>query len=248
MFAAAIQDRRAGADDGGVHDVAAPLELPSLSAIARRTVPHLLEATIGPAALFYVVLVRFGAGAAMVATLVWSYSALVRRLVRRERVPAILLLALGGLTARTAVGVLSGSAAMYFVQPVITTAVMAAVFLGSIAMGRPVVAALAVDFCPVGPEVTTRPGVMRLFRRLTVLWAGVHLATGAATLALLVSLPLPTFVLAKTVVCLAITGLGVAVTVVLALRTVHREGLVLAGSAPLLPFPLVPLALEPVAA
>jgi uncharacterized membrane protein len=221
------------------------VELPSLAAIARRTLPHLLEATIIPAALFYVVLVRFGTGAAMVATLAWSYSALVRRLVRKERVPAILLLAMGGLTARTAAGVLSGSAAMYFLQPVLTTVLMAAVFLCSLVVGRPVVAALAVDFCPVGPAVTTRPAVVSLFRRLTVLWAGVHLMSGAATLALLLSLPLPTFVLLKTVVCLAITGTGVAITVALALRTVRREGLVLAPSSVAVPFPL---AFEPVGA
>lgn len=234
-----------------MHDVAgAPLELPSLAAIARRGVPHLLEATIVPAALFYVVLVRFGAGAAMVATLAWSYTALARRLVRRERVPAILLLALGGLTARTLVGVISGSAAMYFVQPVVTAGAMGAVFIGSLVIGRPVVAALAVDFCPVGPEVTGRPGVRRLFRRLTVLWAGVHLATGAATLALLVTLPLPSFVLCKTVVCLGLTAAGVAVTVALALRTVRSEGLILAGAGSVArhPFPLGPLALDPIAA
>jgi hypothetical protein len=232
-----------------MHEVAAaPIELPSLGAIARRTVPHLLEATIIPALLFYVVLVKVGAGAAMVATLGWSYTALVRRLVRRERVPVILLLGLGGLTARTLVGVLSGSAAMYFVQPVLTTAVMAAVFLGSLVARRPVVGAMALDFCPIGPEVTSRPGVRRLFRRLTGLWAGVHVATGAATLALLVTLPLPSFVLAKTVVCLAITATGVAATVAMALRTVRAEGLVLAGSAPRTPFPLPVLALEPIAA
>ena len=231
-----------------MQDAAAPIELPSLVAIARRTVPHLLEATIVPAALFYVVLVRFGAGAAMVATLAWSYTALARRLLRGQRVPAILLLALGGLTARTAVGVLSGSAAMYFVQPVVTTGVMAAVFLGSIVVGRPVVAALAVDFCPVGPEVTTRPGVVRLFRRLTVLWAGVHVVTGAATLSMLLTLPLPAFVLYKTVACLALTGVGAGITVVMALRTVRAEGLVLAGSTAGRPFPLPSITLEPVAA
>ena len=231
-----------------MHDVAAPIELPSPGAIARRTVPHLLEATILPSLLFYVVLVRFGTGRAMVATLAWSYTALIRRLVCRERVPAILLLALGGLTARTAVGVLSGSAAMYFVQPVVTTGVMAAVFLGSIVAGRPVVAALALDFCPVGPEVTSRPGVRRLFRRLTCLWAGVHLATGAATLCLLVALPLPSFVLCKTVVCLAITAAGVALTVAMALRTVRAEGLLLAGTDPTARLALPPLALEPIAA
>lgn len=232
-----------------MHEVAAaPIELPSPGAIARRTVPHLLEATIIPALLFYVVLVRAGAGAAMVVTSAWSYAALVRRLVRRERVPVILLLGLGGLTARTLVGVLSGSAAMYFVQPVLTTAVMAAVFLGSLAVRRPVVAAMALDFCPIGPEVTSRPGVRRLFRRLTALWAGVHVATGTATLALLVTLPLPSFVLAKTVVCLAITAAGVTATVAMALRTVRAEGLVLAGSAPRPAFPLPVLALEPIAA
>jgi uncharacterized membrane protein len=130
---------------------------------------------------------------------------------------------------------------MYFVQPVITTAVMAAVFVGSLAVGRPVVAALAVDFCPVGPEVMARPGVTSLFRRLTVLWAGVHLTTGAATLALLLTLPLPTFVLCKTVVCLAVTGVGATITLVLALRTVRREGLVLAGSVLSRPLPLGPV-------
>jgi uncharacterized membrane protein len=231
-----------------VHGAAAPLELPSLAAIARRTVPHLLEATIVPAALFYVVLVRVGPGAAMVATLVWSYTALARRLVRRERVPAILLLALGGLTARTAAGVLSGSSAMYFLQPVLTTVVMAAVFLGSLVIGRPVVAQLAVDFCPIGPEVSARPGVTRLFRRLTVLWAGIHLTTGAATLGLLMVLPLPAFVLLKTVVCLAVTAVGAGITVALAMSTVRREGLVLARSTPASSFPRSPLALEPIAA
>lgn len=228
---------------------AAPLELPSLGAMARRTVPHLLEATILPALLFYVVLVRFGAGAAMVATLAWSYTALIRRLLRRDRVPVILLLGVGGLTARTLVGVLSGSAAMYFVQPVVTTGVMAAVFLGSLAVRRPVVAALALDFCPVGPEITARPGVRRLFRRLTALWAGVHVATGTATLALLVTLPLPSFVLVKTVVCLSITAAGAVATVAMALRTVRAEGLVLASSRAVTPFPLpAALALEPIAA
>lgn len=211
-------------------DAPGPAELPALGAIARRALPNLLEATLVPAALFYVVLVHVGPGAAMVATLAWSGGALGRRLTRHERVPSLLVLSLSGLAVRTAVGVASGSAALYFVQPVVTAVVMGLVFLGSLAVGRPLVAGLASDFCPLSPDVTSRPGVARLFRRLTALWAGVHLATAAVTLGLLTSLPLATFVAVKTAACLAITAAGVALTLSWSLRTVRSEGLVLATS------------------
>ena len=222
-------------------------ELPALSAIARRALPNLLEATLVPAVLFYVMLVHVGAGAAMVATFLWSGGALARRIVRGQRVPAILVLSLLGLTLRTVVGLASGSAALYFVQPVITATAMGVVFLASLRLGRPLVAGLASDFCPLSAEVAGRPAVTRLFRRLTVLWAGVHLATAAATLGLLVSLPLATFVAVKTAVCLAITAAGVAITVSAALRTVRSEGLVFAGASGGDPLGAPALAISPAA-
>jgi len=60
------------------------------------------------------------------------------------------------------------------------------------------------------------------------LWAGVHLLTAAATLGLLVSLPVPIFVLLKTVSGLGITCAAIVVTVSWALRTARREQLVFA--------------------
>lgn len=213
-----------------MHDASASGQLPALGAIARRALPNLLEASIVPAVLFYVVLVHVGAGAAMVATLVWSGGITLSRALHRERVPSLLLLSLVGLALRTLVGVATGSTVLYFVQPVLNAAVMGVVFLGSVVIGRPLVASLARDFCPLSAEVAGRAGVARLFRRLTLLWAGVHLATAAATLALLVSMPVTTFVAVKTAVCLAITACGVALTVAAALRTIRAEGLVLAGA------------------
>ena len=223
-----------------MRDALASAELPSLGAIARRALPNLLEATIVPAVLFYAVLVELGAGAAMVTTFAWSFGALVRRLSFGERVPSILVLSLVGLVLRTTVGVVSGSAALYFLQPVITAAAMGLVFLGSLAVGRPLIASLAADFCPLSADVARRPGVVRLVRRLTLLWAGVHLATAGATAALLVSLPLATFVAVKTAVCMAITAGGVVLTVSASLRTIRREGLVLAHpeGGDLLPVPV----------
>ena len=54
---------------------------------------------------------------------------------------------------------------------------------------------------------------MRLFRGLTLLWAGVHVVTSIATFAMLVSLPTATYVLLKTVACLSITVAAIVLTV-----------------------------------
>jgi len=197
-----------------------------LMAVGRRSLPHLLEATLIPAILFYVVMMTIGTGAAMVIVLLWTFGAVGRRLVRRKRVPGVLMLATIGLTVRTVVGVLSGSAFMYFIQPVATTVVLSGVFLGSALIGRPLIARLACDFCPMDSAIERRPAVVELFTGLTLLWAGVHLLNAATTFGLLVSLPLGTFVAIKTGASLAITFTAILFTISWAMRTARRENLV----------------------
>jgi hypothetical protein len=201
-----------------------------LLAVARRGLPNVVEATVAPAVLFFVVVTTIGAGAAMAAVLVWGCGAILRRVVRGQRVPTILMLATLGLTIRTVVGVLSGSTFAYFLQPVATTVVLAGVFLGSVVIGRPVIARLAHDFCPIAPELATRPAVIRLFAGLTLLWAGVHLVTAATTLGMLVSMPVAMFVAFKTIACLGITVSAIVLTVSWALRIVRSEQLVFASA------------------
>src|SRR5665213_3312069 len=145
-----------------------------LEAVGRRSLPSLIEATVVPAILFYVFFTTLGPTPAMLAVLLWSYGAVARRLLMGHGVPGILQLAVIGLTVRTVVGILSGTF-MYFLQPVATTLALALVFFGSLMFGRPMIARMASDFCPVAPEITTRPGVVRLFSGLTLLWAIVHL-------------------------------------------------------------------------
>jgi hypothetical protein len=201
-----------------------------LAVVGRRSLPSLIEATVFPAVLFYLCLVHIGAGVAMVAALSWSYGAVVRRLAFGGRVPAILFLATLGLTVRTVLG-LASSTFVYFLQPVMTTLVLAAVFFGSLCIGRPIIGKLAHDFCPMSPEIACRPSIKRLFGRLTLLWAGVHLLSAAATFALLISLSTPTFVLTKTLLSLGITCAAIVLTVSWAIRTARAENLVLAPLA-----------------
>ncbi len=203
---------------------------PVLLAVARRGLPNLFEATIVPAVLFFVLVMAIGPGVAMGAVLAWAYGAILRRMLRGERIPGILVLATLGLTVRTLVGLVSGSTFAYFVQPIATTVALAGVFVGSVLLGRPIIARLAHDFCPISAEVADRPAVAQLFAGLTVLWAGVHLLTAAATFGMLVSMPVATFVAVKTVACMSITVAAVVVTIFWALRIAHREQLVFAIS------------------
>jgi hypothetical protein len=201
-----------------------------LAVLARRSLPSLLEATVIPALLFYVCLVHIGATAAMLVVLSWSYGAVLRRLLSGRRIPAILILAVLGLTVRTLLGVMSGPF-IYFVQPIVTTLALAAVFFGSLLVGRPIIGHLASDFCPLTPEIASRPAIVRLFTGLTLLWAGVHLLTAATTFGLLVSLPTTTFVLLKTLVSLVITIAAIVLTVSWSIRTARSEQLVMARVA-----------------
>jgi hypothetical protein len=219
----------AGAHPRTTEDSGAALpKRPVLLAVARRGLPSLVEATIVPAVLFFVIVTTIGASAAMAAVLVWSYGAILRRILRSESMPAILILATMGLTIRTLVGLLSGSTFAYFVQPVATTVVLAVLFLGSVLIGRPVIARLADDFCPICPEVARRPGVVQLFTGLTILWAGVHVVTAVITLGMLVSLSVPMFVALKTIACLGVTVAAIVITIVWALRTARNEHLAFA--------------------
>jgi uncharacterized membrane protein len=164
--------------------------------------------------------------------LCWTFIAVGRRVARRQALPAILILATVGLTVRTLIALVSGSTFAYFIQPIGTTIVLAAVFGGSVIIGRPVIARFATDFCHLAPGIADRPRVVRLFRGLTLLWAGVHVVTSIATFAMLVSLPTATYVLLKTISCLSITIAAIVLTVSCAIRTARTENLMFATVAP----------------
>lgn len=200
-------------------------ELPRLRAIARHAVPNLIECTVIPTAIFSVGLHVAGFIPASVAALGWSYLMLVRRYVKRRRIPGLLMLTTLGLSVRTAVAVASGSAFIYFLQPITATALVGLTFLVSSLTRNPLVDRLAKDFCPLDAETAARPGVRRLFRRLTVLWAGVNLVNASVTCWLLLTEPVSMFVAVKPVSALLITWTGVFATVGWALRVARLEGL-----------------------
>src|SRR2546423_6384743 len=190
----------------------ARVEIPRLRTMARHALPHLIEATFIPLILFYAFLWTAGVWGALVAALVWSYAAIIRRAVTGQRIPGILVLGTLGITARTIAAFASGSTFIYFLQPSLTTVAIAGAFLLSVPAGRPLAERLAHDFVPLEPEVLRLPGVQRLFIRITLLWAFVNLANAIVSIVLLMSQPVGTFVAIKTVGGMVLVGAAVAMS------------------------------------
>ncbi len=207
-----------GLEGGGIR-------LPRLVSVGRHALPHVVEATLVPLALFYLVLWMFGDWPALMSALVWSLGAIACRVTWRRRVPGILILGTLTLTVRTGIALASGSIFVYFLQPIVVSALIALAFMFSLLLSQSLIGHLAADFCPLPSGVADRPRVRRLFRQLSVLWAILNLTTAAMTLWLLMSQTLPIFMLAKTATAFAIDAAGATATVCLALRVAKREGL-----------------------
>jgi hypothetical protein len=202
----------------------ATFEIPRLRTLARHAVPYLVEATFVPLALFYVSLWLLGVWGALTMALAWSYSALFRRLAVRQRVPGILLLGAVVLTARTGVALSTGSTFVYFLQPTLGTVLVATAFLVSVRTRRPLAERLAADFCPLPPSLLANDFVRRFFSQISLLWAFVNLANAALTIWLLVSQPLATYLMAKTIVSLTCTSLAIAASTAWFCHSMRRHG------------------------
>lgn len=219
-----VSDRRPDPGDHGWH--LHPSRWRVVKAVVTRLVPTIVEATLIPTVLFYVVLASTRELAvALLTGLAWSYAAVLRRLLRGRDVPALLILTSLGVTIRTIVFLCSGNAFVYFAQPILGTVVTSLVFGVSVLVGRPLIARFAGDFCTLSAEVSDHPAIARLFRRLTLLWAAVNLTSAAVSAVLLVTLPVGAFVGSRTVAIWAITSSGVVATIWESIRVARSEGL-----------------------
>ncbi len=199
---------------------------PGLSAVVRRVAVSITVACAVPAALFYSVLMLSGVWVAIGAALCWQYGALAWRAVTGRRTSGLLVFAAAVMTGRTLVSFMADSTFLYFLQPVVTDCLIGSAFLASLWASRPIVARLAGDFYPMTDDVADRPGIQRLFRVLTAMWALLYLGKGSLTLWLLLSQSTETFVLVKSVSVLAINIGAAAATIAIATAVGRREGLV----------------------
>ncbi|MBF4769519.1 hypothetical protein ISU10_17255 [Nocardioides agariphilus] len=205
--------------------------MPQLQAIVARTVMSIVTAVVVPAMLFCVAMVVFNVDTALVVALGWMVAALCWRRGTGRPMSGLLVLALAIMAVKTGFTLLTGNTFVYFVQPVFVDAVVALLFVASLWSATPAVARIAPDFYPLDAALAARPGIRRLFRHLTMLWALVIAIKGTVTLWLLLSLSTVSFVLVKSSAILALTVLATVATITLSAVVGRREGLLRPASA-----------------
>jgi hypothetical protein len=201
------------------------VHLPAFGELLRQGAKHLLESTLVPLCLFYLLLTIVGLDGGLFAALGWSLFALGRRLVLRKGVPAILLLTTGLLIARTLLGLATGSIFLYFLQPTLQNFLIGFALLASIPLGKPFLAKLANDFCAFPTAFSEHPRVQQFFRRVSVLWALVFVTNGATTLYILAKWTVGDFLMVSTAGSYTLIGLAIVGSLLWFRRALRGEGI-----------------------
>jgi intracellular septation protein A len=187
------------------------IHLPPIREMVRQAGRPLLESTLIPLGLFWA-LSHVGLNAGMIAALAWAGLAIVRRLVRRQKLPTVLLITTGLLLVRTVVGLETGSAFLYFLQPSAQNFVFAFVLLLTIGLDRPLLAKLADDFCALPEDMTRHPGIKRFFKRVSLLWALVFLINGVTTIVVLATQTVGNYLLVSTAGSYSVVAIGIGLS------------------------------------
>ena len=173
-------------------------------------------------------------GARSISALCWSYGAVIRRIRRGERITALLMLGTLLLTLRTTVAFVTGSAFVYFIQPMAGAVCVAVVLLISAALRRPFTQRFAHDFCPLDPELLARPRVQKFFVQISVVWAAVLLLNAGLVLWMLLSSSLKMFILERTAATWSLTAAAIAISILGFTSAMRSDDVTVHwGSAPL---------------
>lgn len=218
------------------------VDLPCWRSVLKQGGRTLVENTLAPLVVFYVALVTLGHTWAFVSALVLSYATVGVRLLLRKGVPAMLLLGLVLMTARAVIALATGSIFLYFLQPSLGNFAIGAVFLGTVALGRPLVARLAREFCGIPDEVVGHHRLRTFFRQVSLLWAGVFCVNGAVAIWMLVSVPIGQYIVFSTSSSTGVILLGIGTSLWLFRRSMRRAGMQIRWGGRLLgaPTPAVP--------
>jgi intracellular septation protein A len=217
------------------HDFPTPsqlLPLPSRRRLAKRVALDLGESVLAPLALFYLVMLVVGLQPALLTATAWEVCALLARVVMRRRPPVLLVVGTVFALLRIGLTEWSGSAAVYFLQPTLTTYLFAGALLLTVRLEQPLIARLAADFCPMPPQVAASQHVRRLFQRLSLLWGAVLLGNASITLGMLLTMPTTQSVPISSAASAPLFATGLLASLLWFRRAMKRGGYVLAWGHP----------------
>ena len=199
------------------------IEMPGWRPIVRQVLTRTFLVSVLPMAVFYTTLSLYGVRAAALVTAALYYVGLLSRVIRRKPVLAAALLAAGLLGLRTVVVFLTGSAFLYFLQPVAGTVAVATAFAATALAGRPVLERLAHEFCPIAPELSDHLRSAKFFTWLSLVWTLTYGINAVGTIWLLTTSSLHGFIVIKAFLGPLLTATAALATFLLFRSTVRRR-------------------------
>lgn len=199
------------------------VEIHGLRATLLRAARLLFEAALVPTALLALLLHYTNLPIALAGAVGWCYLTVAFRWYRNRHLPGTLLLCAGMFSGRAAVALATSSAFIYLLQPVVGSVVMALLFLGSAALGRPVTVRLARDFVTLPGHVLARRGVRRVFTKVALLWGASRVADAAMNISFL-HWGLNAGLVSRGLLSPLLSVLTVALCTWFGWRALHRDG------------------------
>lgn len=168
----------------------------------RHTVYNVLEGGVMPMVVFYAAYATLGIWAALWACIGWTCITLAYRYMNHSRVSGLIILAAATVFARLMVALLIDDPRWFFIQPLVSTVMIALVFYISVGLGRPLLERLVGDMIP--PDVMALEWMRPLMRNVTMIWATATLINVAVSLWLWFLLPIPLYAAAHMCIAWAI--------------------------------------------
>lgn len=188
---------------------------------AGRTV---LLASVIPMGLFYLALGLSGLTVAVAVAAGWYYAGLLIRVARRRPVMGAAFLGAGLMTVRAFVAFWTGSAFLFFLQPVAGTIATATALAITALAGRPLLERLMHDFVPLPAPLSDCLRANRFFDYTSLVWSLIYFVNAAGTVWLLTTASIGGFLVLKTVFSPVLTAIAVTATYLLFRRLLRRDG------------------------
>jgi hypothetical protein len=189
----------AAAEDGDTRSIS--------RALLRTAGPRLLRDTLGPTISFYTGWKTTGSllvGVAFGMTFAFAAYGYERRHGRPGMIARLVLVFV---VLQAVIGLATGSATAYLVQPSILGAINGTAWLGSVAIGRPLAAVFASEVFPLDEETRASDEFRAVFRHVSLVFGSFFLAFAAVQLVVLLAVGIDAFVAVRILDAICILSL-----------------------------------------
>jgi hypothetical protein len=147
------------------------VDLPPVRRVLLNAVRLVTETMIVPTTLLYVMLRASGLVAGLATAVAWHHLCVAARWLRSRRGPGDLALTPSAITIGTCLALATSAAVLaYLVEPILGSCCMAALFLGSALVRRPLTVRLAMALVHLPAHTFGHPEVSRVLHRIALLW------------------------------------------------------------------------------